>query len=171
MVGTGGKCWVCVWEAEQSKGESECTEEVVGVRGSSYNLVGIGITGKLMFEQVNRSEGWATEKRVPAEGTATAVLCVPRRARGQCGSNGMYRGCIYRFHITTLSNRLEKRTEVKEIPFLDPPRCGQNRSESWGGESYTGDEACTVHWWMIRQIQTQGLTINKTAMTLTGTST
>ena len=122
---------VCVGSRTESTGESECTEEVVGVGvGSSYNLVGKGITGKLMFEQVNRSEGWATEKHVPAEGTATAVLCVPRRARGQCGSNGMYGGCIYRFHITTLSNRLEKRTEVKEIPFLDPPRCGQNRSES-----------------------------------------
>lgn len=81
--------------AEQSKGESEGKEEVAGARGSSNNLVGIGITGKLMSEQVYRSEGWATEKHVPAEGTATAFLRVPRRARGQCGSNRMYRGRIY----------------------------------------------------------------------------
>lgn len=81
--------------AEQSKGESECMEEVAGARGSSYNLVGIGATGKLMSEQVYRGEGWATEKHIPAEGTATARLRVPRRARGQRGSKRMRRGCIY----------------------------------------------------------------------------
>ena len=38
----------CVW-GEQSRGRgNQCMEEVAGAGGSSYNLVGIGITGKLI---------------------------------------------------------------------------------------------------------------------------
>lgn len=145
-----------------------------GGEGVSYNLVGIGKTSLgswCLNSRLTEVRGWATEA-CPSRGHSSRQFCVSQEEQeSQCGSNGMYRGCIYRFHITTLSNTPWEENRSKEIPFLDPPRCGQNRSESWG-ESYTGDEACTVHWWMIRQIQaTKVSQLIRLAMTLTGTST